>query len=118
MTKLQDIIDQYLDYLSSCPVCKSTHVALEEKLTRISVFDYQSGKVNITFKSRPIVHYEFRCSACRHVYISETIDDGDWNISWTLLGDIFANKRMSRITAQGITKTKKTFADKMMDAWS
>lgn len=106
MTKLEDVIEQYIDYLSTCPLCGTSHIVLEEKLTRIKVFDYKDAKLNMGFESKPMIHYEFRCSACRHIFISETIDDGDWSVSWTLLGDVFATKRMNRLKADVITKSK------------
>lgn len=106
MTKIEDIIKQYWSYLSVCPICKSPHIAVEERITRITVFDQRNKKIDLGWASKPMIHYEFRCSACRHVFISETIDSGDWNVSWTLLGDIFANKRMSRLKADVITRSK------------
>lgn len=104
MSKVEDIIQQYRDNLSVCPICKSKHIVLEERLTRITVFNVTELKPKLGFRSKPIIHYEFRCSACRHVFTSETIDDGDWNVSWTLLGDIFAKKRATRLKAKVVNK--------------
>lgn len=52
--------------LKPCPKCGSRILSVEERITRFTIFDMDTQKIqdNIPFTD-PVIHYGFRCVHCK-----------------------------------------------------
>ena len=85
---LKEIVEIYSDMLRPCPNCQSQTLIVEERISRVNLFNLDSHQLNGNY-SFPSIFFEFRCAHCQTTIYSKTKSIKDEKNYFELLSSLF-----------------------------
>ena len=98
---LKEVIETHRDMLRPCPACHSKRLVIEERITRVTIFDLDTLKIlpHIPF-SDPIIHHGFRCIKCSTPIYQKTTKIKDEKNYFEVLAKLFKDMDHTKTKAR------------------